>query len=75
MFVIQKSYVSYWSQSGEWDELSSAVKFENIDAAREVEQNIKGKHTKIITLEEAMKDEADTTPIPLRKNDGVGVNS
>ncbi len=73
MWVIQRySGASYWSQDEGWDELSSANKFESDVAAREalttfnILSNTPEDAINIITLEAALKDELDTTPIPLK---------
>lgn len=69
MFVIQRySGSSYWSKDEGWDELLSANKFENEEAARKVMETFDllastpADEIKIITLEEAIKNETDTTP-------------
>jgi predicted nucleic acid-binding protein len=71
MFVIQKNGRSYWSEAGrEWDELSSATQFDTHDAAWEIDKKVRRStkdSVKIITLEEATKQELDTTPFPLRE--------
>jgi hypothetical protein len=70
MWIIQRrNGASYWSENErDWDELSSATRFESKDAAWNIQKKIKGftkDNIEIITLEEAIKN--DTTPIPLRE--------
>lgn len=64
MHVIQRrDGASYWSENErDWDELSSATKFESKDAAWEIRKKIKGlteEKIEIVTLEEALKKDSE----------------